>query len=346
MRRKLIILVSIMVIIIMATFTITFFVNKNDNEVSDMEDNSISVVTSFYPVYVLTQNLADQISDIKVDILTDFSAGCLHDYQLTTDDMKVLSDADVFIINGGGMEDYLEDVMDNYPDITVIDLSQDIPMIESMEHEGEDNPHVWLDPQLYMIQIENASKGLEQYIKSIGSDSITSENNSNVKNSSKNKSKNISADKSTDIINKLSSNTNDYLDKVQDIVDDMNLILDSVKDRALNNDITNKVVIFHDSFAYLADKAGLEVAYAVEIDEEHPLSAGEIAEVIDIINDEGIRYLFTEKQHDGTISDRIKEETGADIYIIDSAVTGDGSKDSYLEAMRHNIDTLNNAFEQ
>lgn len=321
MKRKLLILVSIMVIIIMVAFTITFFVNRNDNVVSEAEGGSISVVTSLYPVYVLTQNLADQISDIKVDSLTDFSAGCLHDYQLTTNDMKLLSSADVFIINGGGMEDYIEDVIDNYPEITVIDLSKDIAMIESLEHEGEDNPHVWLDPQLYTIQIRNARKGLEEYIKS------------------------LETDKSADIIDKLNFNTDVYLDKIQDIVEDMNLILDSVKNRALNNDISNKVVIFHDSFAYLADKAGLEVAYAVEIDEEHPLSAGEIAEIIDTINDQGIQYLFTEEQHDGTISDRIKEETGADIYVIDSAVTGDGSKDSYLEAMRHNIDTLNKAFQ-
>ena len=323
MKKKMIILVSIMAIIIVVVFTISLIINKN-GEVNKEDNKSISVVTSFYPAYVLTQNLTDQIPDIKVDSLTDFSAGCLHDYQLTTNDMKLLANADVFIINGGGMEEYLEDVIASHPKLTVIDLSEGITMIESMEHAGEDNPHVWLDPELYTVQIKNANKGLEQYFMNLDPGSISGD--------------------SADIIDKLNSNANDYLDKALDIVEEMNQILESVKERALSNDISNKVVIFHDSFAYLANKAGLEVAYAVEIDDEHPLSAGEIAEVIDIIKGEGIQYLFTEEQHDGTISDRIKEETGTEVFIINSAVTGDGSKDSYIEAMRYNIDTLKEAF--
>lgn len=333
MKRKLITLVSIMAIIVIVVFIITFFVNKDDgDQVTETGDEKISVVTSFYPVYVLTQNITDQIPNIKVDSLTDFSAGCLHDYQLTTNDMKLLSNADVFIINGGGMEGYLADVIDNYPSMTVIDLSMDIPMIESMEHEGEENPHVWLDPELYLLQINNVSKALEKYINGIETESDLNINqvNSNI---------------SSDIIDMIKSNTSVYIEKVDLIVNEMNLILDLVKDRAINKEISNKVVIFHDAFAYLANKAGLDVAHVVEIDEENPLSAGEIAEVIDLIKEENIQYLFTEEQHDSTISDRIHEETGANVYIIDSAVTGDGSKDSYLDAMRHNIDTLNKAFD-
>jgi len=30
--------------------------------------------------------------------------GCLHDYQLTPDDLKTLSGASVFIVNGGGSD--------------------------------------------------------------------------------------------------------------------------------------------------------------------------------------------------------------------------------------------------
>ena len=343
MKKKLIILLSIMVIIIIAVISINhIIIRDDDNQKAEIGDKSISVVTSFYPVYVLTKNITDQIPAIKVDNLTDFKIGCLHDYQLTTNDMKLLSNADVFIINGGGMEVFLEDVIDNYPDITIIDLSKGISMIESMEHEGEDNPHVWLDPELYLLQIGNASKGLEQYINN-----RDKENNSNTytsieNTSSENETKSILG---TDIIAKLDSNTNDYIEKVDAIIKEMDLMLDSVVERASNNEISNKVVVFHDSFAYLAIKAGLDVAYTVEIDEENPLSAGEIAEVIDVIKEENILYLFTEEQHDSTISDRIHEETGANVYIIDSAVTGDGSKDSYLDAMKHNIDTLNKAFQ-
>lgn len=323
MKKKLFILASVMIIIVVTLTALTYYLNRK-NKTSNTEDDDIRIVTSFYPVYVLISNLTDQIKGLKVDSLTDFSAGCLHDYQLTTKDMKLLSGADVFIINGGGMEEYLEDVIKNYPDLTVINLSQGIEMLESMEYEGDVNPHVWLDPQLYMVQIENGRQGLEDYIRT-----------SFLTNEKDNK----------EIIDKLTTNAASYKAKVQEIADEMDQLLYKVKDMSESKNISNKVVVFHDSFAYLANKAGLEVVYTLEIHDDTPLSASEIAEVVDIIKEENIPYLFTEDQHDDTISDRIKEETEAEVYIIDSAVTGNASKDSYLEAMRKNIDTLKKAFE-
>lgn len=323
MKKKLIILATIMVIMITVVFATAFYINRKNKETSDREEYNIRVVTSFYPTYILMINLTDGIDELKVDSLTDFSAGCLHDYQLTTNDMKLLTNADVLVINGGGMEEYLDDVKDNYPKLTVIDLSHNIPMLESETHEGEENPHVWLDPELYMLQIENAKEGLTDYIS-----------HSDI------------GDSESDVITALSSNAAEYLDKVSELADDMNQILDTVKDMVINKSISNKVVVFHDSFAYLANKAGLEVAYMVEVEEDTPLSAGEVAEIIRAIKDENIRYLFTEEQYDDTISDRIKDETNAKLYIIDSAVTGDTDKDSYLRAMRRNIEVLRKAFEE
>ncbi len=361
MKKKLILLASIMTVVVILVFVIALYFNRNSKEESTANNDNIRVVTSFYPTYVLTINLTDQIPGLKVDSLTDFSAGCLHDYQLTTNDMRLLSNADIFIINGGGMEEYLGDVIDNYKDLTVIDLSSGIAMLEGHSHEGhshsealdgevphegeegkedshdeehdveeggeashsqEVNPHIWLDPDLYMLQIENARKGLEQYLTNNEKESLSH--------------------KTIEILN---SNTLAYLQEVQELADEMNLVLDTVKDMVTNKAISNKVVVFHESFAYLANKAGLEVAYTVEIDEDSPLSAGEVAEIIDAIKDEGIRYMFTEEQYDDTISDRIKEETGSHLYIIDSAVTGDAAKNSYLVAMRNNINTLKKAFE-
>lgn len=323
MKKKMIILGSIMAILLMVTVSIANYINKKNKGSLEEGKENIRVVTSFYPNYVLTINLTDSISDFKVDSLTDFSTGCLHDYQLTTNDMRLLSNADVFIINGGGMEEYLEDITDNYPELMIIDLSEGITMLESKVHEGEPNPHVWLDPDLYMIQIENARQGLEKYL--VGDQDKNASNEA--------------------VISSLKANADEYLSKVKEIALEMNTLLATVKDMAANRDISNKVVVFHDSFAYLSGKAGLEVAYTVEIEEDTPLSAGEVAEIITAIREEKIPYLFTEQQYDDTITDRIKDETDANVYIINSAVIGDANKDSYLDAMEENISTLKNAFE-
>ena len=70
------------------------------------------------------------------------------------------------------------------------------------------------------------------------------------------------------------------------------------------------------------------------------LSASEIAEIIDLINDQNVTFLFTELQFGNSITKRIEEETQVKVYVIDSAVTGDGSMNSYIEAMERNLNVL------
>ena len=59
-------------------------------------------------MYVLAENLTEGVSGIEVSNLTENQTGCLHDYQLTSRDMKLLSRADVFLVNGAGMELFME----------------------------------------------------------------------------------------------------------------------------------------------------------------------------------------------------------------------------------------------
>ena len=73
-----------------------------------------TVVTSFYPIYLFALNLCDGLDDVAVHNLAAPGTGCLHDYQLQTRDMKQLAQADVFLINGAGMESYLPGVTDAF----------------------------------------------------------------------------------------------------------------------------------------------------------------------------------------------------------------------------------------
>ena len=58
------------------------------------------IVTSFYPMYVATINITDGVDGVEVYNMTKPQTGCLHDYQLMTEDMKTLEKADAFVING------------------------------------------------------------------------------------------------------------------------------------------------------------------------------------------------------------------------------------------------------
>ena len=52
-----------------------------------------TVVTSFYPIYLFALNLTQGIDGITIRNLAAPNTGCLHDYQLSTGDMKVLNKA-------------------------------------------------------------------------------------------------------------------------------------------------------------------------------------------------------------------------------------------------------------
>ena len=319
MKKKIGFLFLVMIIAAIAgVFLISALQQRNGKE-SGSGDSKVRLVTSFYPTYIIALNIADQIPELRVDSLTDFSAGCLHDYQLTTGDMKLLSEADLFLMNGGGMEGYIEDVVQNYPDLALISISNGIEMLDSDEHEGEANPHVWLDPSRYISQVEHMQEGLTRYLHS---------------------REDLPQNFREEAVQKLSANAEEYIGKIQELEEELEALIPMLQSGMTQQ----QVIIFHETFAYLADRMKLSVARTVEMEGDTAFSAAEIADIIKTVKSEGIRHLFIEEQYGASITDRIMEETEAKAYVIDSAVTGDGSRDSYLNAMKKNLRTLEEAF--
>lgn len=115
------------------------------------------IVTSFYPVYLSTLNIVHDIPGIKLINLTKATTGCLHDYQLTPQDMVVLTKADYFVVNGAGMESFLYKVIKSRKNLLIIEASKGIKLISN---EREENPHVWLSPSLAIAQVKNISQQL------------------------------------------------------------------------------------------------------------------------------------------------------------------------------------------
>jgi zinc transport system substrate-binding protein len=342
MKNKLMLLLGILLFLTAVGVIIIKVSEPKEGIEAINEEEKLKVVTTFYPVYMIGLNVAGQAKSIEVKSLTNLNTGCLHDYQLTTEDMKIISSADVMIINGGGMESFLEDVTTNYPNLTIIDASEGITMLPNVEEEHEDesesnadldadsgedehehgeyNPHVWLDPKLYIEQIENVKDRLIQYVETSDTDLSS-------------------------LSQEIEENAQDYIQKVMDLDRE---IESAKKDISLTSKQEGEaqVVIFHDSFAYLANRIGMKVAFTVPLDSDTALSAGDIAEIINVVRQEKIKYLFTEEQYSDSIAKQIEAETEAKVYIIDSAVTGDGAKDSYLTAMRNNLSVLKEAFNQ
>jgi len=134
--------------------------NSNEKVTGGKTKDELLIITSFYPIYISTINITHDIPGVKVVNLTEPFTGCLHDYALTADDMKNMASADIFVINGAGMESFLDKITAQMPGLKVVDSSKGIEVIK---HGEEDNPHIWLSVSGLIKQIDNIEKGLSLY---------------------------------------------------------------------------------------------------------------------------------------------------------------------------------------
>ena len=107
------------------------------------------------PMYELTQEIIAGATGITVQALIQDQVSCLHDYTITTDQMKKIERADLVILSGAGLEDFMSSSLSGKDAADVIDSSEGIELLG-------DDPHIWLDPRRYVQQGENIVEALSE----------------------------------------------------------------------------------------------------------------------------------------------------------------------------------------
>jgi zinc transport system substrate-binding protein len=131
---------------------------------SVIPDKLLHITTTFYPMYIFTWNITHDIPGITLNNLTSPQTGCLHDYQLTPENLKILEKTDILVINGFGMEAFMEKVLKQFPTIEIINASKGIKPI--LDEHGKPNPHFWVSISLAIQQIKNITTQLSALDKS------------------------------------------------------------------------------------------------------------------------------------------------------------------------------------
>ena len=279
------------------------------NKTEDTE--KLTVVTSFYPVYLLAQEITQGAEGITLENMAQPQTGCLHDYELSISDMKLLETADVFIINGGGMESFLNQALERYPDLTVVDTSEGISLLEEEghhhhdeedeaeehDHEHEGNSHIWLSPARAAQQAENIAAALSEMDQADAA--VFAENAANFK-------------KETDAL------------------------LQEAVQIALPEG--TEAEVFHEGFAYFAELFGLEIASGIFVDEYQIPSAKELTEAADEAKEHSIRFFLTAADDGRIYAETLAGETGETITVLDPLTTA--AEGSYTERMRKNIQAV------
>ncbi len=125
---------------------------------SEISDSEFNIVTSFYPVYIATINITRDIPGVTVKNMTKPQTGCLHDYSLMPDDLKTLEKADAFIVNGAGMEAFLDSVIKQQKNLKIVEASSGIKLLK--DDNGVDNPHVWVGISNAVTYVNNIASQL------------------------------------------------------------------------------------------------------------------------------------------------------------------------------------------
>ncbi len=299
-----------------------------DLEAGGRDGGTVRVVTSFYPVYIAALNVVGDSRTVRLENLSEPQTGCMHDYQMTPQDMVKLSDADLFLVNGGGIEGFLAEVGEAYPGLSVQAVTDGVVLLESFEgapeeghiHEGEskeghfhgaENAHAWMDTRRYAQMALNIAKYIGQ------ADPENAE--------------------------MYLEHAKEYCSKIDGLSEQISALREEVADAG---NLGKGTVIFHSAFAYLVEQLGLQTAYCMDFDEERQISAKEVADVVQNIEEGRIRFLFAEELYGKEMGDAVEAETGCSVSYLDPLARGAYDADSYLDAMQGNIDVIRQAVSQ
>lgn len=306
-------------IIMLIILIITSTACNNTNE----EEESFDIVASFYPVYIFTKNLVDSIDGVTVSNMSSQNTGCLHDYQLVAKDMKLLSDAELFVINGAEMESFLDKVISQLSTLEIVDSSKGIELIcghdhdeHIDEHDSEDeestahdiehhhdhatNAHIWLSVDNAIKQVENISLALVEKLPKKA--------------------------------HQIESNKADYIKRLNSLKSEIEEEINPYKDVP--------IMTFHDAYVYFSRDYGLNVVANIESDEGGEPGARALAELADQIVREGVQALFVEPNYAGSAATILSNATNVSIGILNPLTSGEDSITAYEDIMRDNLASL------
>lgn len=285
-KKLLLIILSVLTVILVSGCT-----KKEEN------NGNIKIVTSFYPIYIMSENIIDGAQNVELSNMTDSYAGCIHDYTLKPADLKKIETANIFIENGLGLENFNDKLINSNKNLDIVNSSANI---NGLEDEGELNGHVWTSLSNYIIQIKEITKNLKE----------KDPENSEV----------------------YQRNSDEYQKKILD--------LKKKYDDELQGLEGKKAVALNEAFAYLLNDLKMETIEIHTDHEESTISAEKLKETINEMKENDINIIIIDKNDNEKNAETLKKETGAKIYKLDSCLTGNLDKNSYINSMTENLEVF------
>jgi len=264
------------------------------------KSGALTVAATTYPVYLFACQVTKGVEGVTVTPVINQKVSCLHNYTLSVNEMKTLEAANVIAISGAGFEDFMQDAL-NASGSSIIDCSKNIALLKTPD--GEEDPHIWLDPARAAQMIQNLADGLSEL----------------------------------DPANKdaYEANAAQAADSLAAAQKELSAKLQGLSCREL--------ITFHDGFAYFCSAFDLTLLKSIEEEPGSEASAKDISEIESLIQAHHLPAIFTEVNGSTATADAIARETGVKVDTLSMLISGDTDHpglDTYLQGLTTNVNTV------
>ncbi len=259
------------------------------------------------------QDFARQVGGERVDV-----TGVLgpddepHEYEPTPANADAISGADVVVENGANLDEWLEDLLANAGgEATRVTASEGIDLLPTEEEGFPGDPHVWHDPDAAKKMVDNVAAGL--------------------------------AEADPDGRAGYERNAKAYNRRIDEMARQIRNEFESVPATQ------RKLVTTHDAFGYFGRAYDVEVVGTVlpSVTTETETSGRQVRELIDTIEREGVKAIFTEQGVDPKLERQVAEEAGAEVetglYADTLGPEGSGAEE-FIDAELANAEAMAGAF--
>lgn len=248
------------------------------------------ITATTLPVYDFTSTLCEN-TGLSVGRLVSESVSCLHDYSLQISQMRMIESADLLVISGAGLEDFLDGALQNAP--TIIDASQNVHLHshELHAHDGHDHdndPHIWLSTENAMVMAETICQGLSRAYPQF---------------------------------------KDQFHTNLQTLKEELHA-LQLYGEAQLSELSCRELITFHDGFVYFAEGFDLTILKAIEEESGSEASAAEIIELIKLVGDHQLPAVFTEISGSDACAGILAAETNVAVFPLDMAMSGNSYFDA------------------
>ena len=286
-------------LVIIFFVSVIFMLTSNS---STKESEKLKIVTTIFPF----EDFAKNIGGEKVDVDLLLPPGVEpHSFEPTIEDVRAISESDIFIFTGKTMEPWAEDMINDLDITNTIVIDASSVLEKDLNNTDQFDPHIWLD-------FDNDKKIID-----LIENALSQKDNSN---------KNFYQD-----------NAANYKSELTQLDDKYKSSLSKCKNREI-------IYGGHYAFGYLASRYALDYQAAQGFSPDSEPTAEDIAKLIEFVKKNNIKYIFYEELSSPQISETISEETQAQLLLLSAAhnITQEDYKKntSFISVMESNLDNL------